>query len=128
VPVISNQSVTLHYQGNFDRASLFVGGNVIDRVDIGDETSGQLNFLSGGPIHRGLAGYNRCEVEFQSTDPTPPMLMEVIAANDLKWDDIPNGMFFENVTLTQPGNARKNNVILYQRTGDSGICCLRYCA
>jgi len=128
LPVNSNQSVTLHFQGNVDNATLLVGGNVIDKVNIGNETSGQLNFLNGQPIHRGLAGYSKCEVEFESTDPTPPVLTETNAANNLTWDDINDVHYLEHVVLADSGNVRRNNTLMYRRAGNSGVCGMRYCS
>lgn len=122
VPLTSNRSVTVHFQGNIDRATLVVGGNVIDRVDVGDETSGQLNFLNGSPIHLGLTTYHKCVVEIQSISSIPPIITEVAAANDLTWADIAGDMYTENVTLARPVGIRTNNVLVY----GSGMLSLKY--
>jgi hypothetical protein len=129
VPVGTNQSVTLWYQGAADRAMLILGGNVVDQVTLGNQTTGQpelLNFFNGQPIHRGLAEYSACEVKFISQSPTPPVVSVVCMANNLTWADIGNNFYNENVTLTEPGYARQNNIMLYLQTGSGGMCALKY--
>ena len=125
LPVDSNQSVTLHFQGNVNNATLRIGGNVIDKVIIGGETSGRLNFLNGQPIHRALACYNSCKVDFESTDPSPPVITEELAANNLTWGDINDNIYFENIVLSGLDIVRRNNVMMYSR---NGLCALRHCS
>ena len=126
VPVDTNQSVILWYQGMASLATLCIGGHSIDQVDIGSETTGQLNFLSGVPIHRALSGFSKCEVKFISTDATPPVVTAVAAANNLTWSDINADIYYEDVVLTTSVCARKNNILVHSRVGDSGMCGLRY--
>ncbi|SIP86142.1 Hypothetical protein PACV_429 [Pacmanvirus A23] len=136
VVVDCNQSVRLYYKGNAFKAELYSSGCKLDECSLSERISEPnedfLDFFNGAPLHCGLVKNNEFKVKFHSYTEDVPTITYVVCEPSLTWDNLEaeevdgQKYFVQNVELTTPSSARKNNMLLYVGSTDDGFCGLRY--